>query len=102
LLLRQRKKILNKYLPSLSKLLTMKKSMRKDFFNFLEGGEVEVSALFPAGTRESTAANLEAAANGENHKWSALYPEVTRVADEEGFTEIPQGLKKYRTPGAKA
>ena len=35
-----------------------------------------------------TAANLEAAANGENEEWTSMYPEFAQVAQEEGFTKI--------------
>ena len=35
-----------------------------------------------------TAANLEAAANGENEEWTSMYPEFAKVAQEEGFTKI--------------
>jgi len=64
------------------------KEHAKRFFKFLEGGDVEVTASFPAGIIASTTENLEAAAIGENHEWSTLYPEFARVADTEGFTEI--------------
>jgi len=64
------------------------KEHAKRFFKFLEGGDVEVTASFPAGIIASTTENLEAAAIGENHEWSTLYPEFAWVADTEGFTEI--------------
>ncbi len=35
-----------------------------------------------------TAANLEAAAQGENYEWTTMYREFAAVAREEGFTEI--------------
>jgi rubrerythrin len=64
------------------------KEHAKRFFMFLEGGDVEVTASFPAGIIASTPENLDAASRGENHEWSTLYPEFARVADTEGFTEI--------------
>jgi len=64
------------------------KEHAKRFFKFLEGGDVEVTASFPAGIIASTPENLEAAAIVENHEWSTLYPEFSRVADTESFTEI--------------
>jgi rubrerythrin len=64
------------------------KEHAKRFFNFLEGGDVEVTASFPAGIIASTPENLEAAAIGENREWSTLYPEFASVADTEGFAEI--------------
>ena len=60
----------------------------KRFFKFLQGGDVEIAAPFPAGTVGTTADNLRAAAGGENHEWSSLYPEFARTARSEGFDEI--------------
>ena len=50
------------------------KEHAKRFFKFLEGGEAEVVASFPAGIVGTTLENLKAAADGENHEHSALYP----------------------------
>ncbi len=60
----------------------------KRFFKFLEGGEVEVQARFPAGVISSTAENLRAAAAGENYEWTEMYPEFAQVARKEGFEAI--------------
>lgn len=60
----------------------------KRFFNFLEGGEVEVQAAFPAGEVLSTAENLKAAAAGENYEWTTMYKEFADIAKEEGFPQI--------------
>lgn len=60
----------------------------KRFFKFLEGGEVEVKASFPAGVIGKTVDNLKAAAAGENEEWSKLYPSFAKIAREEGFEEI--------------
>lgn len=65
----------------------------KIFFRFLEGGMVEITASYPAGTIGDTEANLEASANGENEEWTALYPEFARVAAEEGFPKIASKFK---------
>jgi rubrerythrin len=62
----------------------------KRFFKFLEGGEVEVTASFPAGVIADTVTNLEAAAGGENYEWTEMYPGFAKVAREEGFEEIAQ------------
>jgi nitrite reductase (NADH) large subunit len=35
-----------------------------------------------------TAANLAAAAGGENHEWTSMYPGMAKVAREEGFDDI--------------
>ncbi len=64
------------------------KEHAKRFFKFLQGGEVEIAVAFPAGTIGTTALNLRAAAGGEHHEWSALYPEFAKVARQEGFHEI--------------
>lgn len=58
------------------------------FFKFLEGGEVEVAAAFPAGTIASTSENLKAAAGGENYEWTTMYPGFAKVAREEGFDAV--------------
>jgi len=60
----------------------------KRFFKFLQGGNVEITASFPAEQVGSTLENLEAAAAGENEEWSDMYPEFARVAREEGFTAV--------------
>jgi len=58
------------------------------FFKFLEGGDVEITASYPAGVIGDTAANLEAAADGERLEWTTLYQESARVAREEGFGKV--------------
>ncbi len=60
----------------------------KKFFSFLEGGDLEITATFPAGIVGSTTENLMAATAGEKEEWEELYPEFARVAEEEGFKEI--------------
>ena len=64
------------------------KEHAKRFFNFLEGGEVEIQAAFPAGLVGTTAENLLAAANGEHEEWSSMYPGFAAIAREEGFKTI--------------
>lgn len=64
------------------------KEHAKRLFKFLEGGEVQIHASFPAGVIGDTASNLEAAAKGENYEHTQMYPEFARVAREEGFPEI--------------
>jgi rubrerythrin len=60
----------------------------KRFFSFLEGGDVEITATFPAGVIGTTAENLAAAAAGEHEEWEILYPGFAKVAREEGFPKI--------------
>ena len=62
----------------------------KRLFKFLEGGEVEIEASFPAGVIGDTASNLEAAARGEHYEYSQMYPSFAQVAEEEGFEEIAE------------
>jgi len=64
------------------------KEHAKRFFKFLDGGEAEVSAAFPAGTIASTAENLKAAAEGENYEWGTMYPGFAKTAREEGFDAV--------------
>jgi rubrerythrin len=64
------------------------RSHAKQFFKFLEGGMVEITASYPAGRIGNTLENLKAAAEGENEEWTQLYPEFARIAEEEGFKEI--------------
>jgi len=66
------------------------KEHAKRFFKFLEGGDVEITAAFPAGVVGTTAENLLAAADGEKHEHTVLYPEFAKVAEAEDFAEIAQ------------
>ncbi len=61
------------------------KEHAKRLFSLLEGGEVEITAAFPAGQIGTTLENLHAAAHGEEHEWKTMYPEFAKVAREEGF-----------------
>ncbi len=60
----------------------------KRFFKFLEGGEVEITASFPAGIIGTTAQNLKEAADGERMEHTKLYPDAADIAEKEGFKEI--------------
>ena len=64
------------------------------FFKYLEGGDVEIVAAYPAGTIGDTKTNLEAAADGEKLEWSKLYADMEKVAKEEGFGEIATSFKE--------
>ncbi len=64
------------------------KEHAKRFFRFLEGGDLEIVACFPAGRIGTTAENLLAAANGEHEEHTSLYPSFAATAVEEGFAEI--------------
>ena len=58
------------------------------FFKHLQGGDVEITAKYPAGIMGSTAQNLKAAAAGEKLEWGTLYPSFAETAVSEGFREI--------------
>jgi rubrerythrin len=58
------------------------------FFKHLKGGNVEITATYPAGVIGTTADNLKEAAEGEKMEWGTLYPEFADLAEKEGFLEI--------------
>jgi rubrerythrin len=64
------------------------KEHAKRLFKLLQGGEVQITADFPAGVIGDTAQNLEASAGGENHEHTSMYPGFAAVAREEGFDDI--------------
>jgi rubrerythrin len=64
------------------------KEHAKRLFKFLEGGEVEITGAFPAGVIGNTSENLKAAAEGEHHEYTEMYPSFAKVAREEGFEVI--------------
>ena len=70
------------------------KEHAKRFFGFLEGGDLEITASYPAGLIGDTAANLEAAASGENLEWTKLYKEAEETAREEDFEEVARQFKE--------
>lgn len=69
------------------------KEHAKRMFKFLEGGEVEITASYPAGVISTTLENLNEAAMGEHQEWSHDYPHFADVAEQEGFPAI---AKMYR------
>ncbi|MDR2444245.1 MAG: rubrerythrin family protein [Deltaproteobacteria bacterium] len=64
------------------------KEHAKRLFRFLEGGDVAISGAFPAGIKEDTVSQLSAAAAGEHHEWTEMYPGFAKIAKDEGFGEI--------------
>ncbi len=64
------------------------------FFNYLEGGNTEITAEYPAGKTGDTKENLLAAAEGEKMEWGTLYPDFEKVAEKEGFSEIAKSFKE--------
>ncbi len=64
------------------------KEHAKRLFKLLEGGEVEITGAFPAGTIGTTVENLTEAAGGENHEHMVMYPGFAETARAEGFDDI--------------
>jgi rubrerythrin len=71
------------------------KENAKVFFGYLEGGDVEIVASYPAGTVKDTKSKLEAAAAaGENLEWTTLYADFAMTAKEEGFPEVARSFEQ--------
>lgn len=70
------------------------KEHAKVFFKYLEGGDVEITASYPAGMIKDTKANLEAAAAGENLEWTRIYSDFGKIAKDEGFPEIAHSFEE--------
>jgi rubrerythrin len=64
------------------------------FFKYLEGGNLEIEAAYPAGIIGDTKANLKAAADGEKMEWSDIYAEFEKTARKEGFAKIGKSFKE--------
>lgn len=60
----------------------------KNMFKHLEGGELEITAAYPAGKLGTTAENLEASAGGEHEEHTEIYQRFADTAKAEGFSEI--------------
>jgi len=84
------------------------KEHAKVFFKHLKGGEVEITATYPAGVIGTTSENLLAAAEGEKMEWGEIYPNFAKTAEEEGFSDVTLSFlyigkveakheKRYRT-----
>ncbi len=69
------------------------KEHAKHLFKFLQGGEAQVMAAFPAGVIGSTLDNLAAAAAGEHYETTTMYPEFAKIAEQENFNEIAAVFK---------
>ena len=66
------------------------KEHAKRLFKLLQGGEVEITGAFPAGTIAATMENLKEAAAGENYEHTEMYPGFAKIATEEGFGDIAE------------
>ncbi|MDD5694872.1 MAG: rubrerythrin family protein [Bacteroidales bacterium] len=72
---------------------SQEKAHAKRFFRFLEGGDVGITAMYPAGRIGTTSENLRASAMGEHEEWTTLYPEFAEVAKQEGFVQVASAFK---------
>ena len=70
------------------------KEHAKIFFKYLEGGDVEITAAYPAGMIKDTKSSLEAAAAGENMEWTIIYSDFAKVAKDEGFPEVARSFEQ--------
>jgi rubrerythrin len=70
------------------------KEHAKLFFKFLEGGDLEITASYPAGRIGTTKENLEASAAGENMEWTTIYADFAKTAKDEGYPEVAQTFEQ--------
>jgi len=70
------------------------KEHAKIFFKHLKGGDVEITASYPAGKIGTTSENLLASADGEKAEWGSVYPSFEKIARKEGFKEIADSFKE--------
>ena len=70
------------------------KEHAKVFFKYLEGGDLEITASYPAGRIGTTAENLAAAAAGEKMEWGTLYPAFAETAKAEGFLDVAESYRE--------
>jgi len=70
------------------------KEHAKVFFKHLEGGDVEITTAYPAGTIKDAKSNLEAAAAGEQMEWTTIYSDFAKTAKDEGFPEVAKSFEQ--------
>ena len=70
------------------------KEHAKVFFKYLEGGDTEIMATYPAGMIKDTKSNLEAAAAGENLEWTTIYADFGKIAKDEDFPEVARSFEQ--------
>jgi len=70
------------------------KEHAKVFFKYLEGGDLEITAGYPAGKLGSTVENLDHAAAGENLEWTTLYADFEKIAKDEGFPDVAESFRQ--------
>ena len=70
------------------------KEHAKVYFKHLQGGMVEITAMYPAGVIGTTEENLKEAADGEKAEWGTIYPGFATIAKKEGFPEIARSFQQ--------
>ncbi len=70
------------------------KEHAKIFFKYLEGGDAEITATYPAGAIKDTKTNLGEAAAGENMEWTTLYQDFAKTAKDDGFAEVARSFEQ--------
>ncbi len=70
------------------------KEHAKIFFKYLEGGDLEINASYPAGMIGTTKDNLDHAAAGEHEEWTTIYAAFGKTAKEEGFDDVARSFKE--------
>jgi rubrerythrin len=70
------------------------KEHAKVFFSHLEGGDVVITAGYPAGMTRTTKDNLLAAADGEKMEWTTIYVDFAKIANEEGFPLVAKSFEE--------
>jgi rubrerythrin len=65
----------------------------KTLLKFLEGGDVTITAAYPATPPGGTVENLQNAAAGEEHEYETMYPEFAAIAEEEGFAVVAAAMR---------
>ena len=66
----------------------------KVFYKLLEGGEVTITAGYPAGVPGGTLEQLQSAAAGEKMEWTTIYTGFADVAADEGFKDAAMKFRQ--------
>ena len=64
------------------------KEHAKIFFKHLEGGDLEITATYPAGAIQDTKANLAGRCRGREGRVDCHLPRFRKIARDEGFPEV--------------
>jgi len=64
------------------------KEYAKRLFKFLEDGELEIFAVFPAGFIGNTNENLKVLDAGENYGWTKMYINLRKLPNRKAFKDI--------------